>query len=298
MGKSLQQCLPSGGQTMDWLPSSQASLTSNQLQQGRGQILEWCQNSKWNGMLQIGYHSGIYKNLLGNGTANKSWKGEKRPLKGTKKDTKGPGWREKNKRNHDWEAYFTAVSWLATLGSGSQFSSFQLLSCVWPFATARTAAHQVSLSITNSRSLLKLMSIKSVMPSNHLSSPSPPTFSNSQSQSLFQWVRFSHQVAKVLAFQLQHQSFQWISGLISFRIDWVDLREFQGTLKCLLQHQSSKASILQRSTFFIVQLSHPYKTIRKTIALTRWTFVGKVMSLLSNVLSRLVIAFLSRSKCL
>ena len=88
------------------------------------------------------------------------------------------------------------------------------------------------------------------------------------------------------------------SGLISFRMDWLDLLAVQGTLKSLLQHHSSKASILRRSNFFIVQLSHPYMTTGKTIALTRWTFVGKVMSLLFNMLSRLVITFLPRSKCL
>ena len=87
-------------------------------------------------------------------------------------------------------------------------------------------------------------------------------------------------------------------GLISFRMDWLDLLEVQGTLKCLLQHHSSKASILQCSSFFKVQISHPYMTTGKTIALTRWTFVGKVMSLLLNVLPRLVISFLPRSKCL
>ena len=88
------------------------------------------------------------------------------------------------------------------------------------------------------------------------------------------------------------------SGLISFRMDWLDLLAVQGTLKSVLQHHSSKSSVLQRSTLFIVQLSHPYTTTGKTIALTRWTFVGKVMSLLFNMLSRLVIIFLSRSKCL
>ena len=105
-------------------------------------------------------------------------------------------------------------------------------------------------------------------------------------------------MAKVLEFQLQHQPSNEYSGLISFRIDWLDLLAVQGTLKSLLQHHSSKASILPHSTFFIVQFSHPYITTAKTIALTRWTFVGKVMSLLFNMLSRLVIAFLSRSKCL
>ena len=159
---------------------------------------------------------------------------------------------------------------------------------------------QPSLSITNSQSLLKLMSRKSVMPSNHLilSSPSPPTFNLSQHQSLFQWVSSSHQVAKVLEFQLQHQSFQWIFRTNFFRIDWLDLLAVQGTLKSLLQHHSSKASILRCSAFFIVQLSHPYMTTGKTIALTRQIFVGKVMSLLFNKLSRRVITFLPRSKSL
>ena len=100
----------------------------------------------------------------------------------------------------------------------------------------------------------------------------------------------------MLEFQLQHQSFHEYSGLISFRMDWLDLLAVQGTLKSLLPHHSSKASILWHSAFFIVQLSHPYMTTGKTIALTRWTFVGKVMSLLFNMLSRLVITFLPRNK--
>ena len=103
--------------------------------------------------------------------------------------------------------------------------------------------------------------------------------------------------AKVLELQLQYQSFQWI-GLISFTMDWLDLLAVLETLKSLLQHHSSKASILWHSAFIIVQLSHPYMTTGKTIALTRWTFVGKVMSLLFNMLSRLLIAFLPKSKCL
>ena len=102
----------------------------------------------------------------------------------------------------------------------------------------------------------------------------------------------------MLEFQLQQQSFNEYSGLISFRIDWFDLLAGQGTLKSLLQHHTSKASILQRSTVFLVQLSHRYMTTEKTIALTRRTFVGKVMSPLLNMLSRLVITFLPRSKCL
>ena len=134
-----------------------------------------------------------------------------------------------------------------------------------------------------------------IQPSHPLLSPSPPAPNPSQHPSLFQWVNSLHEVAKVLEFQLQHPSKE-IPGLISFRMDWLDLLAVQGTLKSLLQHHSSKASILRCLAFFTVQLSHPYLTIGKTIALTRQTFVGKVMSLLLNVLSRLVITFLSRSK--
>ena len=111
-----------------------------------------------------------------------------------------------------------------------------------------------------------------IQPSHHLPSPSPPAFYLSQHQGLFQWVSSSHQVAKVLELQLQHQSFQWIFRIDSFRTDWLDLLAVQGTLKSLLQHHSSKASILQCPAFFIVQLSRPYMTTGKTIALTRWTF--------------------------
>ena len=155
-----------------------------------------------------------------------------------------------------------------------------------------TAAHQVSVSITNSWRLPKLMPIESVMPSNHshpLSSPSPAALSLSQHQGLFQWVSSSHLVAKVLEFQFQHHSFQWTlnispsneySGLISFRINWFDLLAVQGTLKSPLQHHSSKASILQHSAFFIVQLSHPYMTAGKTIALTIWTLSAKCLCFL------------------
>ena len=135
-----------------------------------------------------------------------------------------------------------------------------------------------------------------IQPSHPLSFPSPPALNLPRHQGLFQWVSSSHQVAKVS--ELQLQSFQWKSGLVSFRTDWFDLLEVQGTLKSLLQHHSSKASVLWCSPFFMVPLSHPYVTTGKAIALTRWTFVGKVMSLLFNVLSRLVIAFLPRSKSL
>ena len=116
-----------------------------------------------------------------------------------------------------------------------------------------------------------------IQPSHPLSSPSPLAPNPSQHQSLFQWVNSSHEVAQVLEFQLQHHSFQRNPRLISFRMDSLDLLAVQGTLKSLLQHHSSKASILQHSAFFTVQLSHPYMTTVKTIALTRWTFVGKVI---------------------
>ena len=135
-----------------------------------------------------------------------------------------------------------------------------------------------------------------IQPSHPLLSPSPPAPNPSQHQGLFQRVNSSHEVAKVLEFQLQHQSFQWTPRMISFKMDWLDLLAVQGTLKSLLQHHSSKASIFRHSAFFTVQLSDPYMTTGKTIALTRQTYVGKVMSLLFNMLSRLVITFLPSSK--
>ena len=126
--------------------------------------------------------------------------------------------------------------------------------------------------------------------------PFSSAFNLSQHQGLFQWVSSSHQVAKILEFRFSISPSNECSGLISFRIDWFDLLAVQGTLRSLLQHRSSKASILWHSTFLMVQLSYPYMTTRKTIALARWTFVGKVMFLLFNMLSRMVIAFLPRSK--
>ena len=135
-----------------------------------------------------------------------------------------------------------------------------------------------------------------IQPSHPLSSPFPPAPNPSQHQSLFQRVSSSHQVAKYWSFSFNISPSSEHPGLISFRMDWLDLLAVQGTLKSLLQHHSSKASILWRSAFFTVQLSHPYMTTGKTIALTRWTFVGKVMSLLFNKLSRLVITLLPRSK--
>ena len=123
-----------------------------------------------------------------------------------------------------------------------------------------------------------------IQPSHPLLSPSPPVFSLSQHQGLFKWVNSLHQVTKMLEFQLQHQSFHWIFRTDFLRIDWLNLLAVQGTPKSLLQHHNSKASILRCSAFFIVQLSHPYMTTGKTIALTRQTFVDKVMSLFFNML--------------
>ena len=165
--------------------------------------------------------------------------------------------------------------------------------------TPWTAALQASLSITNSRNLLKLMSIESVMPPNHVILcrpllllpsifPSIRVFPN-KSVLHIRWPKY-------WSFSFNISPSNEYSGLISFRMDWLDLFEVQGTLKSLLQHDSSKASILQCSVFFIVQLSHPYMTTGKTVALTRWAFVGKVMSPLFNMLSSLIISFLPRSK--
>ena len=135
-----------------------------------------------------------------------------------------------------------------------------------------------------------------IQPSHPLSSSSPPALNLYQHQGLFQRVSSSHQVAKILEFQLQHPSFQWSPRTDLLYMNWLDLPAVHGTLKSPLQHYSSKASILQHSAFFIVQLLNPYMTTGKTIALNRWTFVDKVMSLLLNMLSRLVITFLPRSK--
>ena len=181
-----------------------------------------------------------------------------------------------------------------TYNGNIQFSSVQLLSRVQLFATPWIAACQASLSITNFQSLLKLMPIESVMPSSHLIlcrpllllPPIPPkirVFSN-ESTLRMKWPKY-------WSFNFSISPSYEHPGLISFRMDWLDLLAVQGTLKSLLQHHSSKAAILQCSDFFTVQLSHPYMTTGKTITLTRWTFVGKLMSLLFNMLSRLVITF-------
>ena len=167
--------------------------------------------------------------------------------------------------------------------------------------TPWTAAHEASLSFIISWSLPKLMFIESVMPPNPLIFchsllllpsifPSIRVFSN-ESTLCLRWPKY-------WSFGFSVSPSNEYPGLISFRIDWLDLLAVQGTLKSLLQYHSSKAPILQHSAFFIVQLSHPYMTTGKTIALARWTFVGKVISLLFNMLLRLAIAFLPRSKCL
>ena len=199
--------------------------------------------------------------------------------------------------NNQSSSYTVMFSMSTTVNN--QFSPVQSLSRVRLFATPWTAAHQASLSVTNSQSLPKLMSIESVMPSNHLILcrpllllpsifPSIRVFSN-KSVLHIRWPKY-------WSFSFNISPSNEHPGLISFRMDCLDLLAVQGTLKSLLQHHSSKASILRCSAFFIVQLSYPYMTIGKTIALTRRTFVDKVMSLLFNMLSRLVITFLPRSK--
>ena len=180
-------------------------------------------------------------------------------------------------------------------------SSVQSLSRVQLFATQWITAHQASLSITNSQSLPKPMSIESMMPSSHLIlchpllllPPIPPSimvFSNELTLRM-RWPKY-------WSFSFNISPSNDHPGLISFRMDWLDLLAVQGTLKSLLQHHSSKASVLRHSAFFTIQLSHPYMTAGKTIALTRQTFVGKIMFLLLNMVPRLVITFLPRSKCL
>ena len=169
----------------------------------------------------------------------------------------------------------------------TRFSSVQSLSCVWLFATPWIAEYQASPSITTPQSLPKLMSIESVMPSNHLILCRPLLL-----PSIFLSIRgFSNESAfhirwpKYWSFSFSFGPSNEHTGLISFSMDWLDLLAVQGTLKSLLQHHSSKASILWHSAFFMVQLSHPYMTTGKTIALTRWTFVDQVNSFKLNILS-------------
>ena len=200
------------------------------------------------------------------------------------------------------EIIFKDVNYLCWWRTGKpgmlQSSSVQLLSQVQFSVTPWTVIRQASLSITNSQSLLKLMPIELVMSSNHLILccpllllpsvfPSLRVFSN-ESVLPIRWPKY-------WSFPFSISPSSEHSGPISPRMDWLDLLVVQGTLKSLLQHPSSKASVPQHSAFFIVQLSRPYTTTGKTIALTRQTFVGKVMSLIFNMLSRLVTAFLPRS---
>ena len=189
------------------------------------------------------------------------------------------------------------VALLLTAVSSVQFSHSAVCDSLNPW----TAAHQASLSITNSQSLPKVMSTELVMPSNHLILCFPLLLL----PSIFFNIRiFSNESAlcirwpKYWSFSFNISPSNEHPGPSSFRMDWLDLLAVQGTLKSLLQHHSSNPSILQCSAFFIVRLSHSYTITGKNIALTRWTFVGKAMSLLLNMLSRLVIAFLPRSKCL
>ena len=186
------------------------------------------------------------------------------------------------------------LEWVAISFSSSVHRSF---SHIWLFVTPQTATCQASRVYHQLPEFIKLISIESVMPSNHLILCCPLLLL----PSIFPSIRvFSNESAlrirwpKYWSFSISPSNEH--PGLISFRMDWLDLLAVQGTLKSLLQNQSSKTSILQHSAFFIVQLSHPYMTTGKTIALTGWTFVGKVMSPLFNMLSRLVITFLPRSK--
>ena len=172
-----------------------------------------------------------------------------------------------------------------------------MFSHIWLFATPWTAAHQASLSFTVSWSLLRFMSIESVIPSNHLILCHPLLLL----PSIFPSIRVFSTESVLHIRWPKYWSFSIgpsneYSGLISFKIDWLDFLVVQETLKCLLQHHSLKASVLLCSAYFMVQYSHPYMTTGKTIVLSIWTFVGKVMSLPFNTLSRCVIAFLPRSK--
>ena len=201
-------------------------------------------------------------------------------------------WKKDSITAHLWRLWNHSASVPSILSN-----SVQLLSHVWLSETSWTIARQDSLSITNSRSLLKLMSIELVMPSKHLilCHPlflSPSIFSSNRgfSNESVLYIRWP----KYWSFSFNISPFNEYSGLISFRIDWFNLLAVQGALKSLLQHHSSEASILQRSAFFMDQHSHPYVTTGKTMW-TMWTFVGKVMSLLFNMLPRFVIAFLPRS---
>ena len=199
-------------------------------------------------------------------------------------------WQIYGKKWKQWQTLFFSVP--KSLQMVIQFSSVQSLSRVWLFATSWTAAHQASLSITNSRSPHKPISIELVMPSNHLIVCRPLLLL----PSIFPSIRLFHNESALRIRWPKYWSFSFnISPSNEHPV--LDL-VVQGTLKSVLLTTQFKASILWCSAFFIVQISHPYMTTGKTIALTRWNFVGKVMSLLFNMLSKLVIAFLPRSKYL
>ena len=175
--------------------------------------------------------------------------------------------------------------------------SVQSLSSVWLFETPWTATCQASHHQLPEFTQTHDHRVSDAIQPFYSPSPhSPPAFNLSQHQGLFQWVSSSIRWPKYWSFSFNISPCNEHSGLIFFRMDWLDFSAVQGTLKSLLQHHSSKTSILWHSAFFIVQLSHPYMTTGNTIALTRWTFVGKVMPLLFNMLSRLTITFLPRSK--
>ena len=182
----------------------------------------------------------------------------------------------------------------------NQFSSVQSISHVWLYDPSTPGLQHIRSPCPSptlgacSNSCPKASD--AIQPSHPLLSPPHPAFNLSQHHGLNKWVSSLHQWPKYWTFSFSISPSNEYSGLLSFRMDWLDLLAVQGTLKSLLQHQSSKASVLWCSAFFMVQLSHLYMTTGKTIALTRWTFLRKVMSLLFNMLSRFVIAFLPRSK--
>ena len=208
-------------------------------------------------------------------------------------------WENSQRNEPKFCSYFFLPDPSSLASIQTRFSSVRLLSCVGLFGTTGTSALQASLSITNFRSLLKLLSIELVIQSNHLILCRPllllpsifPIIRVFSSEPVFhiRWPNYG-------SFSFSISPFSEYSGLISFTIDRFDLLAIQGTLKSVLQHHSSKTSVLCHSAFFMVQLSHPYKTTGKTIALPRWTLVGKVMSLIFNKVSSLVRAFLPRSK--
>ena len=173
-------------------------------------------------------------------------------------------------RLHPWHH----ILYVCSSGFFLQFSCSVVSDSLWPHELQHARPFCPSLTPRTQTHVHWISD--AIQPSHPLLSPSPPALNLSQHQGLFQWVSSSHQVAKVLEFQLQHQSYQWTPRTDLLGVDWLDLLAVQGTLKSLPQHHSSKASILWSSAFFTVQLSHPYMTTGKTIALTRWTLVSNV----------------------